>query len=158
MNVKGLVLEDLYNQSKVDDFGDYHLFVKGEYVDVPLVAFEICPESKRLVLWTKEDMDNHFENESVPKKGESEEFLDVYLHEMGKVGDELFGIQYLDDYVNLFPSEDEQAVRDSLTRFAESFHKGHNALSVIILVNKGYIKSWLENNDVKDGYGNLVKL
>ena len=84
--------------------------------------------------------------------------LDVYLNEMGKVGDEVFGIQYLDDYVNLFPSEDEQAVRDSLTRFAESFHKGHNALPVIILVNKYYIKSWLETGNVKDGYGNLVKL
>ena len=68
---------------------------------------------------------------NVKEKSESEKFLDDYLHEMGKVGDEVFGIQYLDDYVNLFPSEDEQAVRDSLTRFAESFHKGHNALSVI---------------------------
>lgn len=60
VNVKGLVLEDLYNQSIVDEFEDYRLFVKGNNGDVPLVVFEICPESKKLVLWTKEDMDNHF--------------------------------------------------------------------------------------------------
>jgi len=88
----------------------------------------------------------------------SDEFFKKYMDEMDKVGYEVFGIRYMDDYVNLFPSEDEQAVRDSLTRFAESFHKGHNALPVIILVNKYYIKSWLETGNVKDGYGNLVKL
>lgn len=60
VNVKGLVLEDLYNQSIVDEFEDYRLFVKGNNEDVPLVVFEICPESKKLVLWTKEDMENHF--------------------------------------------------------------------------------------------------
>lgn len=87
-----------------------------------------------------------------------EEFREAYLNEMAEMGYEIFGIQYLDDYVDLFPREDEQAVRDSLTRFAESFHKGHNALAVILLVNKGYVKSWLENNNVRDGYGNLVKI
>ena len=41
-------------------------------------------------------------------------------------------------------------------KLSESLHSGHNAGGVILLVNKCLIKTWLETNDVRDGYGNLL--
>lgn len=87
---------------------------------------------------------------------ESDNFLEEYLKAMSEKADEVFGFHYIDEYVKIFPKKDEQSVRRSLTRFAESFHKGHNSAAVILLINKGYIKFWLENDDVRDGYGRLI--
>ena len=85
-----------------------------------------------------------------------DKFLETYLQEMAKVGNEIFGIHYLDEYVNKFPVDEQDNVRDSLVKLSESLHSGHNAGGVILLVNKCLIKTWLETNDVRDGYGNLL--
>ena len=87
-----------------------------------------------------------------------DKFLDAYLQEMGKVGYEIFGIKYLDEYVNKFPFDEHDNVRNSLIKLAESLHSGHNAGGVILILNKGIIKNWLETNDVRDGYGNLLNI
>ena len=40
-----------------------------------------------------------------------DKFLETYLQEMAKVGNEIFGIHYLDEYVNKFPVDEQDNVR-----------------------------------------------
>lgn len=87
---------------------------------------------------------------------EEDKFLEEYLKVMGEIGEEIFGFHYIEEYVKLFPKNDEQSVRDSLIKLAESFHKGYNTPAVVILINKGLVKYWLENNNVTDGYGRII--
>ncbi|MBQ2652531.1 MAG: hypothetical protein IJF83_03160 [Methanobrevibacter sp.] len=59
--MKSITVEDLYLQSKVDEFEDYSLYVKLGDERVPLVVHEICPEDKKLVLWPEAELEIHLQ-------------------------------------------------------------------------------------------------
>ena len=85
-----------------------------------------------------------------------DEILDIYLDSLAKAGDEIFGYHYIDEYLSKFPAEDETSVREALTKLAESLHSGVNAAAVAIFVNKVLIRTWLEQDDVRNGYGEKI--
>lgn len=87
---------------------------------------------------------------------ESDKLIEDYLNAMDEIGEEIFGFHYIEEYVKLFPKDDEPFVRDSLIKLAELIHNGHNTAAVTIVINKGLVKYWLENDDVRDGYGRLI--
>lgn len=57
--MKAIELESLYIQGQVDDFTDYHLFVRANGVNVPLVVHEEDVTNKNLILWTEEELTKH---------------------------------------------------------------------------------------------------
>lgn len=54
-----MTVEDLYVQSKVDEFLNYKLYVKMGDEHVPLVVHDIFPEENKLVLWSEKDLTDH---------------------------------------------------------------------------------------------------
>ena len=82
-----------------------------------------------------------------------DEILDIYLDGLAKAGDEIFGYNYIDEYLSKFPNEEQDNVREALTKLAESLHSGVNAAAVAIFVNNVLLRTWLEQDDVHDGNG-----
>lgn len=60
--MKALTVEDLYIQSKIDEFENYKLYIKSDKGNVPLVVHEQYPEENKLVLWAEEDLKNHLKS------------------------------------------------------------------------------------------------
>lgn len=85
-----------------------------------------------------------------------DEIIELYLDSMAKAGEEIFGFRYIDEYLSKFPAEDETNVREALTKLAESLHSGVNADAVAIFVNNVLIRTWLEQDDVRNGYGEKI--
>ena len=54
-----LELEDLYNMSKIDEFSNYHLFVRQGDMNVPLVSYETDVDNENLILWTEAELKEH---------------------------------------------------------------------------------------------------
>lgn len=57
--MKTLTVEDLYIQSKIDEFENYKLYIKSDKGNVPLVVHEQYPEENKLVLWTEAELKEH---------------------------------------------------------------------------------------------------
>ena len=85
-----------------------------------------------------------------------DEIIELYLDSMAKASEEIFGFRYIDEYLSKFPAEDETNVREALTKLAESLHSGVNAAAVAIFVNNVLIRTWLEQDDVRNGYGEKI--
>lgn len=57
--MKTLTVEDLYIQSKIDEFGNYKLYIKSDKGNVPLVSYETDVDNENLILWTEAELKEH---------------------------------------------------------------------------------------------------